>query len=205
MLVLSRQVDEAVMIGDTIAVTVVSINPDGATLHVRYRDENQRLEQKLALEIDDRLEITDDIYVSVLDIRGDKIRLAVVAPKSMAVHRKEVYEAIKRDYSASGEAAKHLVVPCEVWKLPVGQKLRIGNEIGISFVNASVETAALHCVGQLAGGAKDGEAFDWHEAISVGSTLEFGTLVRVSVVEFTMNAISLKIQHPLHMICRIEK
>jgi sRNA-binding carbon storage regulator CsrA len=74
MLVLSREVDEAVLIGDSISVTVVSIHPDCATLFVRYRDENQRVEQKLALEIDDRLEITDDIYVSVVEIRENKIR-----------------------------------------------------------------------------------------------------------------------------------
>ncbi len=205
MLVLSRQVDETVLIGDAIAVTVVSINPEGATLHVRYRDKNHRLEQKLALEIDDRLEITDDIYVSVLDIRGDKIRLAVVAPKTMAVHRKEIYEAIKRENSAASVAAKQEVVPSDLWKLLIDQTLRIGNDIRISLVNTSGEKAEIRCVGQLTGGAKDGEAFDRSEVISVGSSFEFGTLVLVNVVEITMKEISLKIQHPLHMICRIEK
>jgi carbon storage regulator len=54
MLVLSRQRDETIMIGDTIEITVV-------------------------------------------DIRGDKVRLGITAPKEVAVHRKEVYEAIKRE------------------------------------------------------------------------------------------------------------
>lgn len=54
MLVLSRQRDETIMIGDTIEITVV-------------------------------------------DIRGDKVRLGITAPKDVAVHRKEVYEAIKRE------------------------------------------------------------------------------------------------------------
>jgi carbon storage regulator len=38
--------------------------------------------------------INNDIIVTVIEIRGDKIRLGVVAPKEVAVHREEVYEAI---------------------------------------------------------------------------------------------------------------
>ena len=52
MLVLSRQKDQTIMIGDTIEITVV-------------------------------------------DIRGDKVRLGITAPVVVPVHRKEVYEAIQ--------------------------------------------------------------------------------------------------------------
>jgi len=54
MLVLSRQRDESIMIGDTIVVTIV-------------------------------------------DIRGDKVRLGISAPPEIPVHRQEVYEAIQRE------------------------------------------------------------------------------------------------------------
>jgi carbon storage regulator len=54
MLVLSRQRDESIMIGDTIVVTIV-------------------------------------------DIRGDKVRLGINAPSEIPVHRQEVYEAIQRE------------------------------------------------------------------------------------------------------------
>ncbi|NDC54352.1 MAG: carbon storage regulator [Planctomycetia bacterium] len=54
MLVLSRQRDESIMIGDTIVVTIV-------------------------------------------DIRGDKVRLGINAPAEIPVHRQEVYEAIQRE------------------------------------------------------------------------------------------------------------
>ena len=40
--------------------------------------------------------ITDDIIVTVLEVRGDKVRLGIDAPKEVTVHRREVYEAIKR-------------------------------------------------------------------------------------------------------------
>ena len=41
--------------------------------------------------------IGDDIEITVVDIRGDKIRLGINAPAHIPVHRKEVYEAMKRE------------------------------------------------------------------------------------------------------------
>ncbi len=40
--------------------------------------------------------INDDITIVVVEIRGDKVRLGVEAPKEVPVHRREVYDAIKR-------------------------------------------------------------------------------------------------------------
>ncbi len=41
--------------------------------------------------------INNDIKIVVVEIRGDKVRLGVEAPKEVPVHRREVYEAIKRN------------------------------------------------------------------------------------------------------------
>ena len=51
----------------------------------------------LSRQVDETIMIGDDIEVTVVDIRGDKVRLGITAPKEIAVHRKEVYEAIKRE------------------------------------------------------------------------------------------------------------
>lgn len=40
--------------------------------------------------------LNNDIYVSVVEIRGDKVRLGIEAPAQVPVHRLEVFEAIKR-------------------------------------------------------------------------------------------------------------
>jgi carbon storage regulator len=45
--------------------------------------------------------IGDDIEVTVVDIRGDKVRLGITAPREVSVHRKEVYDAIRRENRAA--------------------------------------------------------------------------------------------------------
>lgn len=47
--------------------------------------------------------INDDITIVVVEIRGDKVRLGVEAPKEVPVHRREVYDAIRRNDVADDE------------------------------------------------------------------------------------------------------
>ena len=49
--------------------------------------------------------INNDITIVVVEIRGDKVRLGVEAPKEVPVHRREVYEAIKRSEMERQSAA----------------------------------------------------------------------------------------------------
>jgi carbon storage regulator len=46
---------------------------------------------------DERIVIGDDVVITVVEIRGDKVRLGIEAPKETSVHRQEVYEAIQRN------------------------------------------------------------------------------------------------------------
>ena len=41
--------------------------------------------------------IDDDVVIEVIEIRGDKVRLGIDAPKEVPVHRKEVWAAIRRE------------------------------------------------------------------------------------------------------------
>jgi len=49
--------------------------------------------------------INDDITIVVVEIRGDKVRLGVEAPKEVPVHRREVYDAIKRSEKENNSIA----------------------------------------------------------------------------------------------------
>ncbi len=48
--------------------------------------------------------INDDITIVVVEIRGDKVRLGVEAPKEVPVHRREVFDAIRRGEGAAAKA-----------------------------------------------------------------------------------------------------
>ena len=50
--------------------------------------------------------INNDITIVVVEIRGDKVRLGVEAPKEVPVHRREVYDAIKRSAQQGDHAAQ---------------------------------------------------------------------------------------------------
>jgi len=47
--------------------------------------------------------IGDNIEITIVDIRGDKVRLGITAPNNIPVHRKEVYEAIKLENRQAAE------------------------------------------------------------------------------------------------------
>ena len=58
----------------------------------------------LSRQRDETIMIGDDVEITVVDIRGDKVRLGINAPRTIQVHRKEVYEAIQRENTAAANA-----------------------------------------------------------------------------------------------------
>ncbi|MCA9282103.1 MAG: carbon storage regulator CsrA [Phycisphaeraceae bacterium] len=59
----------------------------------------------LSRQRDETIMIGDDIEITVVDIRRDKVRLGINAPSRIAVHRKEVYEAIRTENEQAARAA----------------------------------------------------------------------------------------------------
>lgn len=49
----------------------------------------------LSRYVNERIKIGDDITILVVEVNGNKVRLGIEAPRSLAVHREEVYNQIK--------------------------------------------------------------------------------------------------------------
>ena len=58
----------------------------------------------LARKVDERIVIGDQIQISVVEIRGDQVKLGVDAPRSIKVYRHEVYDAIQKENVAAAAA-----------------------------------------------------------------------------------------------------
>ena len=62
----------------------------------------------LSRQRDESIMIGDDVEITIVDVRGDKVRLGITAPVEIPVHRKEVYETIKREGGGSYKShARH--------------------------------------------------------------------------------------------------
>ncbi|MFP4354839.1 MAG: carbon storage regulator CsrA [Phycisphaerae bacterium] len=58
----------------------------------------------LSRQRDESIKIGDEIEITIVDIRGEKVRLGISAPPHIPVHRKEVYEAIQRENEQNAKA-----------------------------------------------------------------------------------------------------
>ena len=72
----------------------------------------------LSRQKDESIMIGDEVEITIVDVRGDKVRLGITAPKSIPVHRREIYDAIQREKAQKdGEARRrrqpqHAGRPC---------------------------------------------------------------------------------------------
>jgi len=51
----------------------------------------------LSRQRDESIMIGDNVEIIIVDVRGDKVRLGITAPKEIPVHRREIYDAIQRE------------------------------------------------------------------------------------------------------------
>jgi len=85
----------------TNAATAASQSRTAAAVAVVDYQSGTRTENGIMLVLsrqrDESIIIGDNIVITIVDIRGDKVRLGIQAPTEISVHRQEVYEAIQRD------------------------------------------------------------------------------------------------------------
>ena len=59
----------------------------------------------LSRQRDESIMIGDEVEITIVDVRGDKVRLGITAPKSIPVHRREIYDAIQREKGEETDVA----------------------------------------------------------------------------------------------------
>ncbi len=69
----------------------------------------------LSRQRDESIMIGDDVEITIVDVRGDKVRLGITAPKNVPVHRREIYDAIQREKAekAAQEGGNGQVPPAQ--------------------------------------------------------------------------------------------
>jgi len=60
----------------------------------------------LSRQRDESIMIGDDVEIIIVDVRGDKVRLGITAPRCIPVHRREIYDAIQREKNDKKEHQK---------------------------------------------------------------------------------------------------
>ncbi len=58
----------------------------------------------LTRKLNQSIKIGDEVEITVIEVRGDQVRLGVTAPRDVAVHRKEVYLQIQQENRAASAA-----------------------------------------------------------------------------------------------------
>ncbi len=74
---------------------------------------------------DETIMIGDEIELTVVDIRGDKVRLGIKAPVQVAVHRKEVYDAIRLENKQAAQISQSAAAA-------IGQAKRVAGGSSVS-------------------------------------------------------------------------
>ena len=58
----------------------------------------------LSRKKNEKIVIDENIIITIVEVRGDKVRLGIEAPRDVPIHRSEVYDAIKNEQKSATEA-----------------------------------------------------------------------------------------------------
>ena len=92
---------------------------------------------------DESIYIGDDIVITVVDIRGDRVRIGIQAPPDVSVHRQEVYEAIKSELEPGSFPRKPERTPALPNTLPKPVVAPLSQELSKRKAKLSPDTKAL--------------------------------------------------------------
>ncbi len=92
---------------------------------------------------DETIMIGDEVEITIVDVRGDTVRLGIKAPRSVSVHRKEIYDAIQAENIAAAKES----APAETTASNFGS-------LGSLLKTDALPSGKLSGLGKLSGGGK---------------------------------------------------
>jgi carbon storage regulator len=102
---------------------------------------------------DESIYIGDDIKITVVDIRGDRVRIGIQAPTNVTVHRQEVYEAIAQqgvnsERPVAKTAATASTQPARKYPAPFAKELegRKAKTISIDLNTSTIDVGGITSV-----------------------------------------------------------
>lgn len=71
----------------------------------------------LTRKLGESITIGDDIKITILEFQGKQVKLGIIAPKDVKIHREEVYEKIQAQNVEASKVSKHVLVEAaQKWK-----------------------------------------------------------------------------------------
>ena len=123
-----------------------------------HRPESKRLGGLvLARQLGESVVIGDSVLVEILGLKTNSVRLRIVAPRSVAVHRREVFDAIRLAHPAeTGGSVEDVIADPTTAPLPnegglvltrrAGQTIMIGTDVAVDVVEARTGTVRLRII-----------------------------------------------------------
>ena len=102
MLVISRQAGESIMMGDDVEIAVQKIRAKRVGLLVKLLAVGGRFTFEDVFDVqlnegDERIRLPGDVTCEIVQVSGEKARIGICAPKTTSIHRREVYDVIRRE------------------------------------------------------------------------------------------------------------
>lgn len=82
---------------------------DKAQHHRSPQKEGEKIVLILSRKIDQKIRIGDDIILTIIDVKGDQVKIGVEAPANVKVYRQEVFSAIQSENTAANDIPVELL------------------------------------------------------------------------------------------------
>jgi len=192
---MSRHEGEAIMIGSDVLVTLVAIVSHGVRVRVDIKLFDKTIEHDVTLRPGESYSVSPGAEISLVDLRVDKARLGVIAPKETHVERFESHSAVSTHHAATQRTT---VV------IKLDQTIHLGDKLTLALTDIDPDGIRIVVRGELLGGPDDGAWVYEPKELALHNTLSLGTLVTVMLFSTNTEQAMLHVIAPPGVSVRVD-